>query len=157
MLEPILSALLDPSTATAYSEGLGFNPPQQNGGLGYGSGFNPSVSPNPYGSGSAPPALLALQHICSVAVQEPTLRDIPAELQQLQNDMTVDDVSVNKLLTQPAVMEACGVVTFDDHGQAVFDFTVGGTLTWQSFNGHVAAVSFWLHQFMAAVQLHTDP
>lgn len=124
MVEPLLAALLDAARAVTYIEELGFNPPQQNGGPGFGSGFHPAAGANPYGSGSAPPALLALQHICNVAVQEPSLRDIPAELQQLQNDMTVDDVSVNKLLTQPAVMEACGVVTQDDHGQPVFDFTV---------------------------------
>lgn len=49
---------------------------------------------------------------------------MPSELLQLQQDMVVDDISVAMLLTQPSVMESCGVVTHDDYGQPVFDFGV---------------------------------
>jgi hypothetical protein len=59
-----------------------------------------------------------------LVLQEPSLKDVPSELLQLQQDMAVDDVSVAMLLTQPAAMELCGVVTQDDYGQPVFDFAV---------------------------------
>jgi hypothetical protein len=68
--------------------------------------------------------LLFLVPVLSIFSQEPSLKDVPAELLQLQQDMSVDDVSVAMLLTQPAAMELCGVVTQDDYGQPVFDFGV---------------------------------
>lgn len=125
MLEPVLAALLDPAAAASYSQSAGYDAQQQNGFAGFsGSGFHAANGASMYGSGSAPPVLMALQQICSVVLKEPSLKDMPSELQQLQNEMMVDDVSIIRLLTQPQAMEACGIVTQDDHGQSVFDFTV---------------------------------
>jgi hypothetical protein len=68
-----------------------------------------------------------LHDCCNVAgllLQEPSLKDIPAQQLQLQQDMMKDDISVYMLLSQATVMESCGIVTLDDYGQPVFDFQV---------------------------------
>ncbi|KAF6258705.1 hypothetical protein COO60DRAFT_1638930 [Scenedesmus sp. NREL 46B-D3] len=106
--------------------------PQQNG-LWSGVGSHNPLQPH-----SMPAALRALQQICSVVLQEPSLKDVPPELLQLQQDMAVDDVSVAMLLTQPAAMELCGVVTQDDYGQPVFDFGVLQRLLHERFEEYVA-------------------
>lgn len=114
MLEPVLAALLgaaSPAAAAAAAAG------------GYANGAATAAALNPYTTASGGAAMLALQHICSVTLPEPRM-DMPADVQQLQQDMTVDDVSVAALLTQPAIMEASGVITRDDYGQGIFNFPV---------------------------------
>jgi hypothetical protein len=117
MLEPVLSALLgaaSPAAAAAAAAAAGG---------GFGNGAAAAALLNPYTSASGGAAMLALQHICSVELPE-ARSEIPADVEQLQQDMVVDDVSVAALLMQPAVMEAAGVITQDDYGQAVFNFPV---------------------------------
>lgn len=136
MLEPVLAALLlDPAAAAAAAglNGQAQQQGQQQNGLWSGAGRY-----DPLRGNSMPAALLALQQICSVTLQEPSLKDVPAELLQLQQDMAVDDVSVAMLLTQPAAMELCGVVTQDDYGQPVFDFAVLQRLLHERFEEYLA-------------------
>jgi hypothetical protein len=111
VLEPVLAALLSASAATGGGHGAD------------GSSNGAAALLNSYTSASGGAAMLALQHICGVQLPEARM-DTPPELAQLQQDMAVDDVSVAALLTQPAAMEASGVVTQDDYGQSTFDFPV---------------------------------
>lgn len=112
MLEPLLAVLVGPGSGVAATAA---------GAAGYSN--SASAALHPYASASGTAALLALQHICGVALPQQGI-EIPAELQQIQQEMTVDDISVAALLSQPSVMESAGVVTTDEYGQPVFDFAV---------------------------------
>ncbi|KAF8066245.1 NUP205 [Scenedesmus sp. PABB004] len=124
MLEPLLAALLCPPGAG----GAPGSPGTPRGGAG-GGGF---------GGGAAPAALAALQAICRVPLAEPSLKDVPGELLALQQEMAADDVSVYALLTQPAAMEAAGLVVADDYGQPIFDFAVLQRLLHERYDEYVA-------------------
>lgn len=113
MLEPLLAALVGASSGAAA--------------VAAGASGNANGAPaalNPYVSASGTAALLALQHICGVALPQQGI-EISADLQQIQQEMSVDDISVASLLSQPDVMDRTGVVMTDDYGQPVFDFQVG--------------------------------
>lgn len=123
MLEPLLAALVGASSSTAAVLA---------GASGYASN-GAAAALHPYASASGTAALLALQHACGVVLPQQGI-DIPSELQQIQQDMIVDDISVAMLLNQPSAMESSGVVTLDDYGQPVFDFQVcfqgDGVIVW---------------------------
>lgn len=112
MLEPLLAVLVGPGSGAAATAAAA---------AGYSNGASAALQP--YASASGTAALLALQHVCGVALPQQGI-EIPAELQQIQQEMTVDDISVSALLSQPSVMESAGVVTADEYGQPVFDFAV---------------------------------
>lgn len=112
MLEPLLAVLVGASSSAAAVAA---------GASGYANGTPAAL--HPYASASGTAALLALQHICGVALPQQGI-EIPSDLQQIQQEMMVDDISVAMLLSQPGVMESTGVVTMDDYGQPVFDFQV---------------------------------
>ena len=111
MLEPLLAALVGASTdaaaVAANASGYGAN----------------GAAVHPYASASGTAALLALQQVCGVVLPQQGI-EIPPELQQIQQEMVVDDISVAMLLNQPNAMDSSGVVTLDDYGQPVFDFQV---------------------------------
>jgi hypothetical protein len=113
MLEPLLAVLVGPGSSAAATAA---------GAAGYTTN-GASAALHPYASASGTAALLALQHVCGVALPQQGI-EIPAELQQIQQEMSVDDISVAALLSQPSVMESAGVVTTDEYGQPVFDFAV---------------------------------
>lgn len=112
MLEPLLAALVGASTSAAAVAA---------GASGYANGNSAAL--HPYASASGTAVLLSLQHICGVALPQQGI-EIPSDLQQIQQDMIFEDISVAMLLSQPGVMESSGVVTMDDYGQPVFDFQV---------------------------------
>lgn len=114
MLEPLLAALVGASSSTAALAAST---------SGYANNNGAAAALHPYASASGSAALLALQHVCGVALPQQGI-DIPNDLQQIQAEMIVDDISVAMLLSQPSVMESSGVVTTDDYGQPVFDFQV---------------------------------
>jgi hypothetical protein len=111
MLEPLLGSLVGASSGAAAVAASA-------------SGFaNGAAALHPYASASGTAALLSLQSICGVALPQQGI-EIPSDLQQLQQDMVVNEISVAALLSQPSVMESSGVVTTDENGQPVFDFPV---------------------------------
>jgi hypothetical protein len=112
MLEPLLGALVGASSGAAAVAASA---------SGFANGAPAAL--HPYASASGTAALLSLQSICGVALPQQGI-EIPSDLQQLQQEMVVNEISVAALLSQPSVMESSGVVTTDENGQPVFDFPV---------------------------------
>lgn len=112
MLQPLLQVLVGPSSPAADTAAHT---------AGYSNGAAAAL--NPYASASGTGALLALQHVCNISLPTQGI-EIPPDMQQLQQDMTVDDISVADLLSQPSIMERVGVVTLDDFQQPMFMFPV---------------------------------
>jgi hypothetical protein len=138
MLVPLLCVLLEPLGTPAAL---------------FAAGNNGKAAGEPVGMrNGAPAALTALHAVCSLLPEEPSLKSTPPELLALQSDMTLDDISVTSLLTQPAVMEAAGVVTLDDYGQPVFDFPVR-----RRRHAHVTCASMLLLLLLSGWLAHICP
>lgn len=127
MLAPLLAALVGASSGTAAV-------------IAGTAGYPNGAALHPYASASGTAALLALQHICGLSLPQQGI-ETSSDIQQIQQDMVVDDISVAMLLSQPSVMESTGVVTTDDYGQPVFDFQVCHAYQYRPWTGRGAIES----------------